>query len=143
MITTTRAIRKILVPRMMGVMMLSAISASASPDNDAFTNSVQLTGTNITYSGTLTGATLEPGEPQPFGTNTVWVSWEAPATGYVQVAAPSYWAVFTGPTVDHLQQVALIPRYFNNLYRFVVTERTVYHFQFSGGADIFTFSFQL
>lgn len=122
-------------------------SAAAAPANDDFANSDQVSGTNITYSGNFDGATLEPGEPQPNDTNTVWMSWEAPATGYAQVVigrAPQfqYYAVFTGLSVTNLRPVALTPLGANSIFRFVVTAGTVYHFQFSGGADNFTFYLQ-
>ena len=46
--------------------LLCAWSASAVSPNDSFANSVQLSGTNITYSGNFVDATLEPGEPHPY-----------------------------------------------------------------------------
>ena len=130
--------------------MLLAISplARGTPTNDVFANSVQLIGTNLTYSDNFDGATMEPGEPFNGANNTVWMSWAAPATGYAQVqkaTAPQfqYYAIYTGPSVDHLQPVNLVPVGYNSIYRFLATEGTVYHFQFSGGADNFTFYLQL
>src|SRR5690348_2787547 len=113
---------KICIWCLMGVGLLCAYSASAVSANDSFSNSVQLSGTNISYyTGSFQDATLEPGEPQPYGTNTVWFSWAAPATGAVQVwAIPEVFghppvgypaAVFTGSAVDHLQQVRTVPIY--------------------------------
>jgi len=129
--------------------MLLAISplAQGAPTNDDFVNSVQLIGTNINYTDNFDGATMEPGEPFNGASNTIWMSWAAPAAGYVQVQkanAPQfqYYAIYTGPTVDHLQPVNLVPIGVNSIYRFLAAEGTVYNFQFSGGADNFTFYLQ-
>jgi hypothetical protein len=118
-----------------------------SQSNDMFATSDQLEGTNITYYGNFTLGTLEPGEPVSGATNTVWMSWAAPANGYAQVSkatAPQFqfYAVYTGPSLDYLQPVSLVSIGANSVYRFLVTEGTVYHFQFSGGADNFTFYLQ-
>jgi hypothetical protein len=118
---------------------------SGAPTNDNFSASVQLSGTNITYSGDLSGATFELNEPVSDGTNTVWVSWTAPESGTVTAKLPSFsfdWAVFTGPAVSNLMQVPVVPYYSNSLSRFWAFEGVVYHFQFSGSVGGFTFSFQ-
>ena len=130
---------------LMGIGLLCAWSASAVSPNDSFSNSVQLSGTNITYAYDFTDATLEPGEPHPYGTNTVWVSWVAPATGSVviSVAQPDFGqaqaqypaAVFTGSSVDHLQAVPTVPLYYSyqvDPVRFAAMEGVVYQFQLSG-----------
>jgi hypothetical protein len=72
---------------LMGIGLLCAWSASAVLPNDSFSNRVQLSGTNVTYSGDYGDATLEPGEPHPYGTNTVWLTWAAPATGAVYIGS--------------------------------------------------------
>ena len=115
--------------------------------NDTFATSDQVQGTNITYYGNFTMATLEPGEPVNGGTNTVWMTWVAPTNGYAQVnkgTAPQfqYYNVYTGSSVTQLQPVSLVPIGANSIYRFLVTAGTPYHFQFSGGADFFTFYLQ-
>jgi hypothetical protein len=124
--------------------LLCAWSASAVSPNDSFANSVQLSGTNFVYSGNFADATLEPGEPHPYGTNTVWLSWAAPATGAAQVATvvptfgqfPSQYppAVFTGSTLGSLQAVRTSPVwwYQPDPVRFLAIEGVVYHFQLSG-----------
>jgi hypothetical protein len=117
-----------------------------SASNDTFASSEQVSGTNITYMGNFTFATVEPGEPVTGASNTVWMSWVAPDSGYVSVnmaTAPQYqsYAVYTGSSVDQLQAVSL-SGIGNSVYQFIVTQGTVYHFQFSGGADNFTFYLQ-
>ena len=118
-----------------------------SQSNDTFATSDQLEGTNITYYGNFTLGTLEPGEPVVGATNTVWMSWAAPADGYAQISkatAPQFqfYGVYTGPSVNYLQPVSLVSIGANSIYRFLVSEGTVYHFQFSGGADTFIFYLQ-
>src|SRR5262249_36153863 len=44
--------------------------AAAVPANDSFSNAIQVSGTNVDFSGTFGDATLEPGEPHPYATNT-------------------------------------------------------------------------
>jgi hypothetical protein len=139
----------------LGVGLFCAYSASAVSPNDSFGNSVQLSGTNISnYTGTFQDATLEPGEPHPYATNTVWLSWAAPATGAVQIwTIPEFFgqapvgypaAVFTGSTVDHLQQVPTVPIYSYQVdpVRFVAMGGVVYHFQLSGPETNYSFSLQ-
>jgi hypothetical protein len=139
---------------LMVVGFLCAYSASAVSPNDSFSNSVQLSGTNITYSGNFADATLEPGEPHPYATNTVWLSWAAPATGQVEIGvepqvfgqaqAPYPAAVFTGSTLDHLQAVRTIPiySYQPDPVRFLAIEGTVYQFQLSGPQATYQFFLQ-
>ena len=121
--------------------------AYAQPTNDDFAHSVQLVGTNITYTANFDGATMEQGEPFNGASNTIWISWAAPATGYAQVSkatAPhtQYYGIYTGSSVDDLQPVGLVPIGANSIFRFLATEGTVYNFQFSGGADNITFYLQ-
>lgn len=126
--------------------MLVCARMQATPTNDNFINSVALTGTSVTYVGDFTGATLESNEPVSGAANTVWVSWAAPATGSVMTTLTHppevSWAVYTGPSVDHLQSVRVAPLFMNSLGRFWVVEGAVYHFQFSGSASGFEFNFE-
>lgn len=120
---------------------------SAQPTNDNFVNSAQLTGTNITYTGNFDGAAMETGEPFNGASNTIWMSWPAPSDGIATVSkatAPQYqyYGIYTGPSVDRLQSVNLVPVGYNSIYRFMVEGGTVYYFQFSGGADNVTFNLQ-
>jgi hypothetical protein len=111
--------------------------------NDMFAGSEQIEGTNFTYYGNFTAATSEPGEPSSQATNTVWVSWAAPCTGRVSYSGASpplkYCNVYTGPTLASLEPVRTVGMG-NSVYGFLAREGTVYHFQFSGGGDNFTFS---
>ncbi|HWH72446.1 MAG TPA: immunoglobulin domain-containing protein, partial [Candidatus Sulfotelmatobacter sp.] len=102
--------------------------------NDAFTGSTRIEGTNVTVSGTTAGATSEPGEPVPFGTNTIWFSWAAPATGRVQFVGRNI-AVYTGSRVDQLQTVRTMGAP-NSRYSFLALQDRVYHFQATGGPEV-------
>src|ERR1017187_9877154 len=119
----------------------------AQPTNDNFSDSVQLSGTNIVYSGNFDGAVMEAGEPFNGASNTVWMSWAAPSNGYVVVNMATtpqfqYYAIYSGSSVDQLQPVNLAAIGYNSIYRFMAFEGVVYRFQFSGGADNFTFNLQ-
>ncbi|HEU5396213.1 MAG TPA: hypothetical protein VFV81_03535, partial [Verrucomicrobiae bacterium] len=119
----------------------------ASPVNDDFVHSIQVTSTNLDYAGDMEGASLELGEPTNGATNTIWISWASPVTGYATLLKDAasqfqYYAVYTGPVVDHLEPVDLVPLYFNSYYRFLATKGTVYRFQFSGGASPIHFHLQ-
>ncbi len=68
-----------------------------TPPNDNFANSIVLTGNDITFAGTLDGATKEHGEPigEPFldgfdAERSVWWSWTATDTTPVTFVALSY-----------------------------------------------------
>ena len=135
---------KVLLAHVVCLMLFGARSFGA-PANDDFAASVQVSGTNISYSGDRTAATLEPNEPVTGGTNTVWISWAAPGSGPVTTKLPNFtlhWAVYTGHSVGSLQPVTVVPLYANSMCRFWATEGTVYHFQFSGPASAFVFNFQ-
>ena len=136
--------------RLLGILTTCAVLASKSslgaPTNDNFGDRVLLSGTNISYSGVLNGATLEADEPVSGNTNTVWASWAAPGSGFVTTTLPRptiySWAVYSGSAVGSLQPQPVVPLYFNSLCRFWASEGSVYHFQFSGPASSFTFNFQ-
>lgn len=114
--------------------------------NDMFAGSLKLEGTNITVHGDTLAGTFEPNEPNPGGTNTIWFSWEAPATGRVWFSpGPNWWrfvAVYTGPTVDRLTSVRLVGAD-NGVFCFLAEAGTVYHLQYAGGSGDFTLSLQL
>lgn len=134
---------------LLGIALLAIIGTPvyATSSNDMFAASELVTGTNITYTGNFTSATSEPGEPSNGAANTVWMTWVAPADGYAQVNKatapfPQYCGVYTGSSVDQLTPVNLVGLGANSVYRFLTTAGTAYHFQFSGGADNFTFYLQ-
>jgi hypothetical protein len=114
--------------------------------NDFFAGSTRLEGTNINYIGNMTTATLEPGEPNPGYSNTIWVSWAAPATGRARFSQTVVgWSqpvnVYTGATLEHLQPVRVVGLV-NGRNDFLAVEGTVYHFQISGQADECNLSIQ-
>lgn len=82
---------------------LAAAVAQAAPLNDNFENRVLLSGSSVTFTGTLQNATFEPGEPpaENPGTNpwpyfaavqsaSVWWSWTADVSGPVTLEALSW-----------------------------------------------------
>lgn len=75
----------------------SGTGSCQTPPNDNFANRIVLTGNDITFAGTLDGATREPGEPQarPFNSyiffqRSVWWTWTATDTTPVTLVALSY-----------------------------------------------------
>lgn len=58
----------------------ASVCTAAPPPNDDFTNAIVLTGSSITFTGSLAGATEEAGEPNNgYGyLNSVWWRWTAP-----------------------------------------------------------------
>ncbi len=103
--------------------------------NDDFADSVHLEGANVTVHGDPMACTLEPNEPNPGATNTIWFSWVAPLTGRVWFSPGSRpggpMVIYTGPTLDRLTAVRVVPAD-NGVYCFLAEEGTVYHFQYSG-----------
>jgi len=65
--------------------------AAFYPVNDAFTDRIQLLGTNTITNGTTAGASSEAGEACIF-CQTVWYSWTAPVSGSV-----TFSLISTGP----------------------------------------------
>jgi hypothetical protein len=82
--------------------------------NDPFERRIRLHGIQVLATGYNAGATHEDGEPtisMSSGDRTVWWSWRAPVPGTVSVELTGSdhsfpFAVFTGPTVTRLEQVA-------------------------------------
>ena len=110
---------------------------NSSLTNDFFATSTHLEGTNITFVGNLVGATLEPDEPNPGATNTIWVSWNAPFAGRARFGRfqnPEGAPLYTGPALNSLQRVRTVSMD-NGRYDFLAIEGTVYHFQLAGGDD--------
>jgi hypothetical protein len=82
------------------------------PPNDAFSNRIALTGSNLSIQGYNFAASKEPGEPDhaaQSGGASVWWSWLAPESGRVtiDVSAPftPLTAVYTGSTPNMLTSV--------------------------------------
>ena len=75
----------------MGLVGLSRAQA-APPPNDNFTNRIVLSGTDVSFDGTLAGATVESGEIMPppsfvtaAQTESVWWDWTATESGTVLI----------------------------------------------------------
>ncbi|MDB6040048.1 MAG: hlyA 5 [Verrucomicrobiales bacterium] len=95
-----------------------------TPPNDNFAQREFLQGTNILVTGWTFNATSEDGEPAiatiEQGTNSVWWSWTAPATGKVSISTVgTFWdtliGVFTGTEITGLVPVAQFPWYTREL----------------------------
>jgi len=92
-------------------------TADSVPANNNFANSVLISGTNTTVSGSNLGATLEPGEPLHrgyYGGSSVWWRWVSPGPGMVTIdtsnnivdTPDTLLAVYTGSSVSTLTEVA-------------------------------------
>ena len=88
--------------------------ALAQPANDNFANRIAISGTSASVTGTNTGATKEPGEPNHAGYSggaSVWWSWVAPAATTVSLDTigsgfDTVLAVYTGTVISNLTHVA-------------------------------------
>ncbi len=94
--------------------LLAPCSTPAAPDNDLFANAISISGTNITVTGSNTGAGKEPGEPYHAGYAggaSVWWSWTAPFSGTATMNTSgstfdTLLAVYTGNSVSELREIA-------------------------------------
>ena len=99
---------------------------SIAQTNDQFANRLILSGGNASGIGNMQQASTEPGEPihaGAAGSQTLWWSWIAPATGVVNFSAhapeisPSgsarALAVYTGTSLGTLSEVGSIAAAFN------------------------------
>lgn len=75
----------------------STVLGQSPPPNDNFANRIQFTGSSVTFTGTLAGSTVEPGESTcvPYGdclnaTNSVWWTWTATESTPVHIVALAY-----------------------------------------------------
>jgi hypothetical protein len=91
----------------------TGISAAVKPPNDNFVNRIVLQGNKVAFSGTLAGASYEPGEVYG-NAQTVWWSWTATETGPVAIefwnirrAAPFSNSDYTYLTVYNPTNLAL------------------------------------
>jgi hypothetical protein len=99
----------------------TAAFAQSPPANDDFANRIALTGSSITFTGTVAGSTLESAEGPSFfgfypppGGGSVWWTWTAPATTRVFIEilpTPSTTnaelAVYTGTAINALTFIDL------------------------------------
>jgi hypothetical protein len=93
---------------------LTVLPPPPPPPNDDFDDAYVLTGTNVITNGYVRSSTLEPGEPDPTGSDdgcSVWYAWTAPANLSVTIDVsgsdfyPVALAVYTGTAVDALTPV--------------------------------------
>jgi hypothetical protein len=82
---------------------------SEAPPNDNFADATTLSGASGSRSGdTIAGATVEPGEPDPFGTGgSVWYEWTPPADGTYKLSTfgstfDTILAVYEGTSLEAL-----------------------------------------
>jgi len=88
--------------------------AKTRPPNDSFSNSIPITGTMATVTGSNMMATSEPGEPVPDGLPggaSVWWNWTPVVTGPATITTAgsgfnTILAVYTGTVVSNLTLVA-------------------------------------
>ena len=116
-----------------------ALRHTPPPANDLLANAQVLTGTTLSVSGSLLGATGEAGEPNPGGENgaTVWYSWTAPSSGPTTLKAPT--STFSGGLSVHtgaaMASLSLVKRtsYLYDGVSFRATAGTTYLFAVDGG----------
>jgi hypothetical protein len=93
------------------------VDQRVAPANDDFNNRMVLSGISAQGSGTLSNATVEPGEPN--SSPSVWWSWTAPETGTLFLNATSdtlgaNFNFYTGDSITNLQFVGGIgPTWYN------------------------------
>src|SRR5207244_1921866 len=97
--------------------------------------------TNITATGSSTGATRETGEPWPYGVNnggrSVWYRWTAPVTGVTRVSTAgsafrTLLGIYTGNAVDALSYVATNDSAVASGVNFTANNGTTYQIQIQG-----------
>ena len=139
------------------VLLVSAISSLAQPANDNFDNRTVLSGSPVSFGGSLFGATLETGENNAtyysipsWATGSIWWTWTASASGPVVIsisrAQDSYnhVSVYTGTSLNALTivnyETFMGPA--GRYVRFAATAGTSYQIQVAG-SDVQQFSVQL
>jgi hypothetical protein len=124
------------------------VIAQTPPPNDNFTNAILLSGDQVSFSGTLTNATIEGGEPYVTynSPRSVWWKWVPAATGPVVVQiSPGYplgpgndakLEIFRGNNVSNLEYIDGMtldtpagPYLIHSLY---VPTNSYYYFRASG-----------
>ena len=136
--------------RLIGFLVMAVgtnLLAQSAPPNDHFTNRAVLSGSSLTFTGTLVGATVEPTEPygildvlEP----SVWWTWTAPASGacVLQIqrdfsSSPFCVAaltVYTGTNLNTLTPLSgcMLQAPQGRYCMFPVTAGTSYQFQVAG-----------
>jgi hypothetical protein len=136
--------------------LVSATGAFAqTPANDDFANRTVLSGSSISFSGSLAGASVEPAEtnasyyPMVLGASgSVWWTWTAPASTTVVIwfsgpqSARNRLGVYTGSSLNGLTFLDYVWPPAGRYLAFNVTAGTSYQIQVSG-ADTQPFTAQL
>ena len=112
---------------------------SPPPANDMLADAAELTGTSVTATGTLFGATTESGEQAPGGSSgaTVWYAWTPATSGSASVRLPTYGygmgvTVYSGNAIASLTQLAREGTYYSASFRAVAG--TTYLIAVDGGS---------
>ncbi len=114
-----------------------------TPANDNFQNRTQISGRNVTVSGSNINATREPSEPDHAyfvtGHQSVWWTWTAPADGRLTLTTTgslfdTLVAVYTGGALTNFVSVAK-SRYDAKQLTFPVTQNTAYQIAVDGIGD--------
>jgi hypothetical protein len=135
----------------------STSALAQTPANDNFANRTVLSGSSISFGGSLAGATLETNEPTTYPGSTYWTngasgslwwSWTAPVSTAVNIWFPppqsgiNRLAVYTGTDPSALTVVDYLVAPAGRYLAFSVTAGTEYQIQVVG-ADLQPFSVQL
>lgn len=149
--------KKGLVGFVASIVLLAVNPAFAqAPPNDDFANRTPLTGSFVTFSGSLAGATLEGAETNgtswiPFNaTGSLWWTWTAAETGPVVISMPNPRAtynavsIYTGASLNALTAgpFTSFAKPLGRYLRFDSTAGTTYQIRVAG-SDPQPFTFQL
>jgi hypothetical protein len=138
------------------LLLVSATSVFAQPANDNFDHRTVLSGSPVTFGGSLAGATLESAETNgtswvPFNaTGSLWWTWTAAVTGPVVISMPSAQpsydvvSIYTGAEINTLTlgPFTSFPKPLGRYLRFDAIAGTTYQIRVAG-SDPQQFSFQL
>lgn len=132
----------------------STSAFAQTPANDDFANRIVLSGSSISFGGSLAGATLESNEPAYYqwltngATGSLWWTWTAPVSTTVVIwfsgpqSTTNYLEVFTGNSFGGLTRVNYIWPAAGRYMAIPVTAGTAYQIQVLG-ADTQPFTAQL
>jgi hypothetical protein len=125
----------------------TATFAQSPPANDNFANRIALTGSSLTFTGTLVGATYESAEPTGAfsvpGGGSVWWTWTTPQTTRVVIEIPrnpfttnAELAVYTGTSIFPLNLALVDQNKFGDppgrYVSFVASPTNTYQFRVAG-----------
>ncbi len=134
-------------------LLVPGISFSQTPANNAFTNRIQLSGTEIAVQANNLNATAEPGEPAHAGSparRSLWWSWQSPRDGVASLLVTNVGgiprlrtAVYSGSVLTNLTLIANSAAVTNLPVTFPVSVGETYQIavdeKFVSSATAFTF----